>query len=92
MRDLLSADRIPHLLVFLDSRCHQGDRGLPQSSGALRPRCPGGAEERRGALDFPSLVAVAKSDQSKALNYLGGSAMIIAGSGMVTAAASSINW
>lgn len=85
MRELLAANRIPHLLVFLDSpmaikvtevfRNHtdlydQEAREILASSGS--------------PLSFPSLVVVSTADQSKALNYLGGSAMIIAGSGMVT--------
>ncbi len=85
MRELLAADRIPHLLVFLDSPMAIKVTEVFRSHPELYDR---DAREilKNGdvPLDFPSLVTVATADQSKALNYLGGSAMIIAGSGMVT--------
>ncbi len=85
MKDLLSADRIPHILVFLDSpmaiavtevfRNHTqlfDEETLEMISEAGSP------------FDFPTLTTVDSVDHSKALNYLHGRAMIIAGSGMCT--------
>jgi metallo-beta-lactamase family protein len=85
MRELLSADRIPHMLVFLDSPMAIKVTEVFRSHPELYDRDAREVLKNGGyPLDFPSLVAVATADQSKALNYLGGSAMIIAGSGMVT--------
>ena len=85
MNDLLNANRIPHVLVFLDSpmaikvtevfRKHQ-ELFDEETLELLR--------DSRNPFDFPSLVTVDTTDHSKALNYLGGTGMIIAGSGMCT--------
>lgn len=85
MRDLLAADRIPHILVFLDSpmaiKVTEVFRNYPELYDDEATEIL----ERTGSpFDFTGLVAVSSTGQSKALNYLGGSAMIIAGSGMVT--------
>jgi len=85
MRQLLYADRIPHLLVFLDSPMAIKVTEVFRNHTDLYDREAREILASSGSpLDFPSLVAVATAEQSKALNHLGGSAMIIAGSGMVT--------
>jgi metallo-beta-lactamase family protein len=85
MRELLAANRIPHILVFLDSpmaiKVTDVFRNHPELYDAEAREI---LKQHGSPFDFPSLVAVATADQSKALNYLGGTAMIIAGSGMVT--------
>ncbi len=85
MRELLAADRIPHLLVFLDSPMAIKVTEVFRNYTELYDEDATKILEQTGSpFDFSGLVAVASTDQSKALNYLGGSAMIIAGSGMVT--------
>jgi metallo-beta-lactamase family protein len=85
MRELLAADRIPHMLVFLDSPMAIKVTEVFRDHPELYDREAKDIVDRNGSpFNFPSLVAVSTADQSKALNYLGGSAMIIAGSGMVT--------
>ncbi|MBN1855726.1 MAG: MBL fold metallo-hydrolase [Dehalococcoidia bacterium] len=85
MNDLLAANKIPHIMVFLDSpmalKVTEVFRHHPELFD----------EETRELLanhsspfNFPSLVPVESTDHSKALNYLGGTGMIIAGSGMCT--------
>ncbi len=85
MNDLLAANRIPHIMVFLDSpmalKVTEVFRHHPELFD----------EETRELLaahtspfDFPSLVPVESTEHSKALNYLGGTGMIVAGSGMCT--------
>ncbi len=85
MRELLTAGKIPHLLVFLDSpmaiKVTEVFRDHPELYDSEAKEI---LKKSGSPFDFPSLVAVSTADQSKALNYLGGSAMIIAGSGMVT--------
>lgn len=85
MRELLAANRIHHMLVFLDSpmaiRVTEVFRNHPELYDAEAREV---LKDGGSPFDFPTLVAVSTADQSKALNYLGGSAMIIAGSGMVT--------
>ncbi len=85
MRDLLAADRIPHILVFLDSpmaiKVTEVFRNYPDLYDDEATEI---LEKTGSPFDFAGLVAVSSVAQSKALNYLGGSAMIIAGSGMVT--------
>jgi metallo-beta-lactamase family protein len=85
MRELLAADRIPHILVFLDSPMAIKVTEVFRNHPELYDKEAREILEKSGSpFDFPGLVTVSSVDQSKALNYLGGSAMIIAGSGMVT--------
>ena len=85
MRELLAANRIPHILVFLDSPMAIKVTNVFRDHPELYDREAKEILQRSGSpFDFPGLVAVSTADQSKALNYLGGTAMIIAGSGMVT--------
>ena len=85
MRELLAADRIPHILVFLDSPMAIKVTEVFRNHPELYDKEARDILEKSGSpFDFSGLVAVSSVDQSKALNYLGGSAMIIAGSGMVT--------
>jgi metallo-beta-lactamase family protein len=85
MRELLTARRIPHILVFLDSPMAIKVTEVFRDHPELYDEEAKEILKRSGSpFDFSGLVAVSTADQSKALNYLGGSAMIIAGSGMVT--------
>lgn len=83
---LMRADRIPRLRVYLDSpmainvtevfhdHCHYLD-------DAVRERVKGCAE----ALGYPELILSKTANQSKAINGLTGTNIILAGSGMCTA-------
>jgi len=85
MRELLAAHRIPHILVFLDSPMAIKVTEVFRDHPELYDEEAKEILRRSGSpFDFSGLVLVSTADQSKALNYLGGTAMIIAGSGMVT--------
>jgi len=85
MSELLDEDRIPHILVFLDSpmaiKVTDVFRNHPE---LMDEETRAILAEHRSPFDFPSLMAVDSTAHSKALNYLGGTGMIIAGSGMCT--------
>ena len=82
---LLNEDRIPHLVVFVDSPMavsvtevfeHHPELFDEEMKELIR--------KRNSPFDFPGLSMVRTVDESKAINYIKGSAMIIAGSGMCT--------
>ena len=82
---LLRDDRIPHLLVFLDSPMatkvndvfsHWPEYMDPDMTRLIR--------EDRSPFDLPGLVLARTSADSKAINRIAGSAIIIAGAGMCT--------
>jgi len=85
LNELLVADRIPHLVVFVDSPMainvtevfeHHPELFDHEMMELIR--------QRKSPFDWPGLNMVRTVDQSKAINYIKGSAMIIAGSGMCT--------
>lgn len=85
LHNLLRADRIPHLLVFVDSPM------AVQVTEVFRRHPELFDEETRAMLargehpcDFPGLVMCRSVEQSKAINRIRGSAVIIAGAGMCT--------
>jgi len=83
--ELLFEDAIPHLMVFLDSpmaakiteifKHHQElfDEEVRQM-----------VAQDRSPFDLPGLKVTTTSDESKAINHISGTVMIIAGSGMCT--------
>ncbi len=82
---LLRDDRVPHLLVFLDSPMatkvtdvflHWPEYFDKDMARLLR--------ENRSPFDPPGLVMARSVDDSKAINRINGSAVIIAGAGMCT--------
>jgi metallo-beta-lactamase family protein len=85
MNELLMDNRIPHLMVFLDSPMaihvtevfkQHGELFDKEMSRLIR--------QRKSPFDFPGLKMVQTVDESKALNHISGTIMIIAGSGMCT--------
>jgi len=85
MNQLLIEDRIPHIMVFLDSPMavritevfrHHSDLFDKEMSRLMR--------QDRSPFDFSGLKMVQTVDESKALNHIRGTTMIIAGSGMCT--------
>ena len=85
MNKLLIERRIPHLMVFLDSPMAVGITDIFKKHPELYDS---DMLEliRKGSspFDFPGLTMVRETAQSKAINNITGSTMIIAGSGMCT--------
>jgi metallo-beta-lactamase family protein len=82
---LLRDNLIPHLLVFLDSpmaaRVNDVFAHWPDYFDADMNRL---ISENRSPFDLPGLALARSSEESKAINHIKGSAIIIAGSGMCT--------
>jgi metallo-beta-lactamase family protein len=83
LNELLRQDRIPHTMVFLDSPMairvtdvfrHHTDLFDEEAAELLR--------SGKHPCDFPGLQLCRTVDESKAINYIRGSVVIIAGSGM----------
>ncbi len=85
LNDLLLKDRIPHLIVFVDSPMAASITEVFAHYSELfdeemtRLIC-----EKRSPFDFPGLKIVRTVDESKAINHIVGTVMVIAGSGMCT--------
>lgn len=85
IKELLLEDAIPHLIIFLDSpmaakiteifRNHQ-ELFDEEAQEMLR--------EHHSPFDLPELKVTTTSEESKAINHISGTVMIIAGSGMCT--------
>jgi metallo-beta-lactamase family protein len=85
LNNLLLADRIPHVMVFIDSPMAARVTEVFKHHRELFD------EETRNLIDqghspfrFPSLKMVESVHDSKAINYIRGTVIIIAGSGMCT--------
>lgn len=85
LNNLLAEDRIPHLPVFLDSpmaiRVTEVFRRHPELFDADTKKL---LDKGDHPCDFPGLQLTRTADESKAINNLKESAVIIAGSGMCT--------
>jgi metallo-beta-lactamase family protein len=85
LSELLREDTIPHLMIFLDSpmaariteifRRHQ-ELFDDEARQLIR--------ENRSPFDLPGLKVTTTSEESKAINHIKGTCVIIAGSGMCT--------
>lgn len=85
LNELLIEDRIPHIVVFVDSPMAVSVTEVFQQHPELFDReMMELIRQGESPFDFPGLTMVRTVDQSKAINYIIGSAMIIAGSGMCT--------
>jgi len=85
LNQLLISNRIPHLLVFLDSPMAINITGVFEAHPELYDREMTRLIERnKSPFEFPSLKMVNTVDDSKAINRILGTAIIIAGSGMCT--------
>jgi metallo-beta-lactamase family protein len=82
---LLRKNAIPHLLVFLDSpmatRVNEVFSHWPDFFDADMKAL---IRDNRSPFDLPGLVLARSSEESKAINRITGSAIIIAGAGMCT--------
>lgn len=85
LNKLLIEDQIPHLVVFVDSPMavrvinvfeHHPELFDEEMTELIR--------EKKSPFDFPGLTMVRTVEESKAINNITGSVMIIAGSGMCT--------
>jgi len=82
---LLMEHRIPHLMIFLDSPMAASITDVFEKHPELYDRdMLELIQQGNSPFDFPGLTIVRSIDQSKAINNITGSAMIIAGSGMCT--------
>jgi len=85
LNELLIKDCIPHLVVFVDSPMAVSVTEVFQHHPELFDKeMMELIRQGRSPFDFPGLTMVRTVDQSKAINYITGTAMIIAGSGMCT--------
>jgi metallo-beta-lactamase family protein len=77
--------RIPHLMVFVDSPMAVSVTGVFEHHPELfDEEMKELLRQRKSPFDFPGLNLIRTVDESKAINYIDGSVIIIAGSGMCT--------
>jgi len=85
LNELLLEDRIPHLKVFVDSPMansitevfeHHPELYDEEMAELIR--------QKKSPFDFPGLELVRTVDESKAINHIVGTVLVIAGSGMCT--------
>jgi metallo-beta-lactamase family protein len=85
INELLLADAIPHLKVFLDSPMAARITKVFQKHRELfDEEMTDHVQHNESPFTFPGLKMVGTSDESKAVNRIKGTVMIIAGSGMCT--------
>ena len=83
MNELLMENRIPHLLVFLDSPMAISiTEVFKRHSELFDKEMAQLMRLKQSPFDFPGLKMVQTTDESKALNHISGTVMILAGSGM----------
>ena len=85
LNELLKEDRIPNLMVFLDSpmavRVTEVFKNHPEMFDEEMLEL---MKKHESPFDFPGLTMTRTSNQSKAINRIKGTAIVIAGSGMCT--------
>jgi metallo-beta-lactamase family protein len=85
LSEALNQKHIPDLLVFVDSPMAVNITDVFEDHPYLFDKeMVQLLRERRSPFDFPGLTLVRTIDQSKAINYITGSIIVIAGSGMCT--------
>jgi len=85
MNQLLIENRVPHLLVFLDSPMAISiTEVFKRHSELFDEEMSQLVRENKSPFDFPNLIMTETTEQSKAINHIAGTVMIIAGSGMCT--------
>ncbi len=83
MNDLLVEDRIPHIMVFLDSPMAIAVTEVYKKHSELFDQeMSSRLRHKTSPFDFPGLRMTQTTDESKALNHIRGTIMIIAGAGM----------
>jgi len=85
LNELLIADRIPHLMVFIDSpmavNITEVFKNHPEVFDEEMKKL---MRKNHSPFDFPGLKMVRTVEESKGINHIAGTAIIIAGSGMCT--------
>lgn len=85
LNDLLIEDRIPHLLVFLDSPMATSiTEVFKRHSELFDQEMIKLLRHNKSPFDFPGFKIVQTVNESKSLNHITGTILIIAGSGMCT--------
>jgi len=85
LNELLIQNRIPHLMVFLDSPMAISiTEVFKRHSELFDKEMSKLVRQNRSPFDFPGLKMVQTTDESKAINHISGTVMVIAGSGMCT--------
>ena len=85
LNDLLIEDRIPHLMVFLDSPMATSiTEVFKRHSELFDQEMIKLLRHNKSPFDFPGFKMVQTVDESKSLNHIAGTILIIAGSGMCT--------
>jgi len=85
LNELLLANRIPHLMVFVDSPMAMNITEVFKHHPELFDKDMSILVRRHNSpFNFPGLTMVHTVDESKAINHIAGTAIIIAGSGMCT--------
>ncbi len=83
LNELLLEDRIPHLLTFLDSPMAVGVTKVFQNHPEmLDQEMLARMKQHKSLFEYPGLTLCEKTSQSKTINHISGTVMIIAGSGM----------
>ncbi len=85
LNDLLAAKRIPHLMVFLDSPMAVNvidvfDRSVPLFDAEMTRH----VQDNQSPFRFSGLKLVRTVDESKAINHIAGTVIVMAGAGMCT--------
>ena len=85
LNQLLSEDRIPHLMVFLDSPMAVSiTRVFRRHPELFDQKTLQLMRQGRSPFEFPGLKMIETIDESKAIDHISGTVMVIAGSGMCT--------
>ncbi len=85
LNSLLLDDRIPHLMVFLDSPMAIGVTEVFEHHPELfDEEMMNLIRKRESPFDLPGLKVTRTAEESKAINHIKGTVIIIAGSGMCT--------
>lgn len=85
LNKLLLEDRIPHLLVFFDSPMATNiNEVFAHHIDLFDDEMKELITQKRSPFDLPGLKLVRSTEESKAINHISGTVIIIAGSGMCT--------
>jgi len=85
INELLLEDAIPHLMVFLDSPMATSiTKVFQRHSELFDEEMTEFVRQNESPFNFPELKMVATTEESKAINHIKGTVMVIAGSGMCT--------
>lgn len=85
LNELLLANRIPHQMVFVDSPMAMNiTEVFKQHPELFDEEMSALIRQHNSPFDFPGLTMIRTVDESKAINHIAGTAIIIAGSGMCT--------